>query len=147
MGHTYHQNYGHLVYHVRNVKMRPEDIAQIHHFITAMALQLGGTRIVVGGTDDHVHILCDFPFKWTIPQFVQRLKTRTTIWVKEIDPCYRHFAWQTGFGYFSVSASLYAMEEAYIRNQAAHHAHRSARDEFRAMLRKRGMTFYPDDEF
>lgn len=47
---------------------------------------------------------------------------------------------------YAVSASLYAKEEEYILNQTAHHANRSAREEFHAMLRKRGMTLYPQTE-
>jgi putative transposase len=51
------------------------------------------------------------------------------------------FAWQRGFGAFSVSASNVDQLRAYIRNQAQHHKTMSFRDEYRELLQRRGISF------
>jgi hypothetical protein len=52
----------------------------------------------------------------------------------------RSFAWQEGYGAFSIGMSGVDATVAYIRNQAEHHRKRSFREEFVAMLKKHGFA-------
>ena len=51
------------------------------------------------------------------------------------------FAWQRGFGAFSVSESNVEAVRRYIQNQEAHHAKLSFKDEFRQLLVRHGIEF------
>jgi putative transposase len=50
------------------------------------------------------------------------------------------FAWQTGYGAFTVSESGSAAVREYIAHQQEHHKARSFQDEFMAFLKKNGIT-------
>jgi len=47
-----------------------------------------------------------------------------------------HFAWQDGYGAFTVSESQVETVQACIRNQAEHHRTKSFADEYRALLER-----------
>jgi hypothetical protein len=57
------------------------------------------------------------------------------------------FAWQEGYGAFSVSSSNRDTVKEYIEHQADHHQGRSYEAEFVAMLRKSGITLDPKEAF
>ena len=50
------------------------------------------------------------------------------------------FAWQTGYGVFSVSESNVHAVTKYISTQEEHHQKHSFQDEFRAFLKKNGIA-------
>jgi hypothetical protein len=55
----------------------------------------------------------------------------------------RGFAWQTGYGGFSVGAPKLSAVIDYIRNQRAHHMKCTYEEEFIEMLRLAGINFDP----
>ena len=57
------------------------------------------------------------------------------------------FAWQEGYGAFSVSASKLKTVENYIANQEQHHRNMTFEDEFIGLLRKHGIEFDPEYVF
>jgi hypothetical protein len=65
------------------------------------------------------------------------LKTNSSRWVHEQWPEKNAFAWQAGYGAFSVSKSSAEEVRHYIENQEEHHKHVSFQDEFRAFLSPR----------
>ncbi len=142
MGHTFFQNYGHLVYHVEDMDIRATDLCRVHQLIESVVLQMGGRQVVVGGIETHVHLLCCFPLTVAIPDFVRGLKTTTTHAMKARLTGYRNFHWQTGYGYFSVSASKYKDVHDYIMHQRERHQRQSFDDELASLVRKNGaMSF------
>jgi hypothetical protein len=54
---------------------------------------------------------------------------------------HRGFAWQTGYGAFSVSQSNAAAVVKYIREQEKHHRRISFQEEFIAFLKKNGIKY------
>ena len=50
-------------------------------------------------------------------------------------PAFRTFAWQEGYGVFSVSKSQETRVKAYIAGQARHHHTRDFKEEFIELLR------------
>jgi putative transposase len=66
---------------------------------------------------------------------VKELKRASSLWLKE-KPRMRDFAWQSGYGVFSVSISQLPKVETYIAGQEEHHRRLGFQDEFRAMLKK-----------
>ncbi len=90
----------------------------------------------VGGTTDHVHILCGFSRTLTVAQLVEILKRETSKWVKQRAANLGAFHWQSGYGAFSVSQSHVPQVIEYIGNQPAHHKRMTFQEEFRAICAK-----------
>ena len=87
---------------------------------------------------NHVHVLLALPATKTLSEVVRDLKANSSRWMKESG---EDFGWQEGFGAFSVSPSQVPVVKAYIRNQEEHHRKRNFEEEFRALLKKSGITF------
>jgi REP element-mobilizing transposase RayT len=94
----------------------------------------------MGGVEDHLHLLFQLSRTLTVAQVVEKTKTSTSKWMKERWSV-SEFAWQAGYGAFSVSPSDLASTVNYIRNQEAHHAKFSFQDEYRELLRLAGVAW------
>ena len=94
--------------------------------------------VAIGGVEDHVHLLFHLPGTMALSKAITLLKANSSKWMNEhgLD-----FAWQEGYGAFSVSESSLARVAAYIRNQKEHHRKMSYESEFLALLRKNRMEF------
>jgi putative transposase len=95
----------------------------------------------VGGAEDHVHILFAMRTEPSIAAMIAKIKANSSRWVHEEFPELSEFAWQTGYGVFSVSKSNTGDVERYITNQEAHHRHRSFQEELLGLLRKHGIEY------
>jgi putative transposase len=95
----------------------------------------------VGGVADHVHILFSLSKNMKLVDAVREVKANSSSWIKKQGAGYNDFAWQRGYGAFSVSPSNKARVGAYIENQARHHERVTFQDEFRALLRKHGIEW------
>jgi len=92
----------------------------------------------VGGVADHVYFAIRLSRVTTIAKLVAELKTSSSRWLKPHVPA---FAWQRGYGAFSVSPSDLNALIGYIDTQEAHHRKHSFQDELRAFLTKYGVEF------
>jgi putative transposase len=97
--------------------------------------------IAVGGVADHVHILASLPATLSVAKAIQLLKGNSSKWIHETFPKLADFAWQEGYGAFSIGISGIEATVAYVRNQEEHHRKRTFREEFVAMLRKHGLDY------
>jgi REP-associated tyrosine transposase len=88
-----------------------------------------------------VHLLLSLPATLSLAKAMQLLKGNSSKWIRETFPKMRSFAWQEGYGAFSVGVSGVDATVSYIRNQAEHHRTRSFRQEYAAMLKKHGFMF------
>jgi hypothetical protein len=70
---------------------------------------------------------------------VEHAKTGSSKWLKTKG--ISDFAWQSGYGVFSVGSAEIDAAAAYVRNQPAHHAKVSFQDEVRLLLREAGLEF------
>ena len=91
----------------------------------------------IGGMPDHVHLLIQQPPTMALSDIVREIKAGSSKWMGA------KFAWQRGFGGFSVSASNANAVVRYIRDQDRHHRKMSYEEEIFAMYRKHGMRFDP----
>ena len=133
----------HIMFHVKStgLNLRVDDLPRIFAYIGGIINGLGGIQMIVGGMPDHIHILTSLPPTKALSDFVRTIKADSSKWIKSIDASYSKFAWQDGYGAFSVSASILDKTENYIRNQAEHHKRRSFNDEYRALLEKYGVQY------
>jgi len=94
--------------------------------------------LAIGGVADHMHLLIALPPKMNLSKVVCDLKANSSKWMNEKGV---RFAWQEGYGAFSVSPSRIVDGQRYIRNQAEHHKKRNFEDEFVDLLRRSGISF------
>jgi REP element-mobilizing transposase RayT len=95
------------------------------------------TALIVGGVADHVHMLVRARPMHAAAEIARVVKTNSSRWIRERIP---DFAWQTGYGVFSVSGSNVDAVTTYIASQEEHHRTHSFQDEFQAFLRKNGIV-------
>jgi putative transposase len=110
-------------------------------YLGGIAKQNQMKMLAIGGASDHVHVLLSLPATLSIAKAMQLLKGNSSKWLRETFPKMRFFAWQQGYGAFSVAVSGVDATVAYIRNQAEHHRTRSFREEYATMLRRHGFEF------
>ena len=134
----------HLVFSTKHRApfLRDHDLrAEMHAYLGGVSSRLACPPAIVGGTEDHVHMLCRLGRTISQADWVKEVKRVSSIWVKERDPRLREFAWQSGYGAFSVSASDVARVHAYIARQEEHHRKRSFQGEYRVLLQKYGLEW------
>jgi REP element-mobilizing transposase RayT len=61
--------------------------------------------VMIGGIENHVHLLLGVPPTLAISQAVKLIKGGSSAWIKETFPGLCGFGWQGGYGAFSVSKS------------------------------------------
>ena len=111
----------------------------LHAYLGGIAREIGGKALIVNGTFDHVHILVRIPTTRSSAEVVRLLKANSSKWVHQKWPQHT-FAWQSGYGAFSVSESAVENVSSYIAHQQEHHKRFSFQDEFRAFLRKNNLV-------
>jgi len=133
----------HLIFstHGRKPWLDRESLQGLHAFLAGTVRKAGCECFRVGGAADHVHLAVRLGRTVTIAQLVEDVKTPSSKWVKEQDAALGDFAWQRGYGAFSVSPKDLDALIAYIDNQAEHHRTRSFQGEFRALLARYSVDF------
>ena len=137
MSHAYARNYVHLIFGTKGQRPWIHQPDQLHTCIVGIAKEYAIDVQAIGGTDDHVHLLITMPPKLSVANAVRAIKAGSSKWMNESGHL---FAWQTGYGAFSVSVSNLDAVTGYIAKQAEHHCQRSFEDEFREFLRKHGIA-------
>ena len=90
--------------------------------------------VSIGGTLDHAHMLISIPASVPVAKAVQLVKGGSSKWVHENISSLRKFAWQEGYGAFSVGASQVDEVAAYIVHQEEHHRTRTFQEEYLSYL-------------
>ncbi len=137
------------IHYVFSTRHRQRDITsniaeRLYPYIGGIAKQNRIIPICIGGVEDHVHALVDLPSTVSIAKGVQLLKAGSSKWIHETDPTLHDFAWQEGYGAFSVSASMTDKVVQYIRNQKEHHRELTFQDEFQSFLKRHEQDFDAD---
>ena len=89
----------------------------------------------------HVHLAIRLSRTVTAAQLVEKLKTSSSRWLKTQSPSMIHFAWQRGYGAFSVGPSDLGALRQYIDGQEDHHRSKTFQEEYRAFLKRYDVEF------
>ena len=120
--------------------LRSEEIrTEIYAYIAGILRNLQSPSIIIGGAEDHIHILSSLSKNVALSELIDRIKGSSSKRLKEKG--IHGFAWQNGYGAFSVSESQVAAVTAYIANQAEHHRQFSFQDEVRQLLKRHHTAF------
>jgi REP element-mobilizing transposase RayT len=144
MSHSYCSNRIHLVFSTKNRKktLSPEIQTKLWPYMAGIARNHGFEAIKIGGVEDHAHALLLLPATVPLAKTIQTLKSCSSKWLNETEAV-KNFAWQEGYGAFSVSASQTDSVIKYITDQRQHHATHSFEEEFIALLNRYGVSYDP----
>jgi len=142
MSHTYAQNVIHVVFSTKDRRkaISKEFQPRMWAYAVGICHKLGIHVHAVGGTEDHIHLLIQVPPSLAVAKAVLTIKSNSSRWANEEG---HKFAWQQGYGVFSVSSSIVPAVARYIQNQEAHHRKMNFDTEFLALLKKHGVEFDP----
>jgi REP element-mobilizing transposase RayT len=101
----------------------------------------GGTLLRIGGTADHVHISATLSKNITVPDQLRNIKAVSSKWVHEHYPTEHAFAWQNGYGAFTISYKGLPRVAAYIEDQMRHHQQETFKEEFVRFLEEHGVEY------
>lgn len=115
--------------------------AELHRYLGGVLTNLDCQPVIVGGVEDHVHLLCALSRTCDAAAMVKEVKRGSSLWLKTKGPDLDTFAWQSGYGIFSIGFSQIAAVRRYIGGQEEHHRKVSFQDEFRALLKRYEIEF------
>ena len=110
-------------------------------YLGGIARKNGMRALAIGGVTDHLHILLSLPATMSISKAMQLVKGHSSKWIHERFPALQQFAWQKGYGAFSIGVSGIDETRAYIRDQEEHHRTRTYREEVIMFLERHGLPF------
>ena len=134
----------HLVFSTKERRSFLKDPAQrqeLHRYLGGILANLECQPIIVGGVEDHVHLLFAHSRTATVAEVVKELKRGSSVWLKTKAPALSEFAWQNGYGVFSIGQSQVEDVRAYIAGQEEHHRKISFQEEFRRLLQRYEIAF------
>jgi len=110
-------------------------------FIGGIARENHMKALMIGGMEDHAHLLLSLPATLPVAKAMQLIKGGSSKWIHETFADQRTFSWQEKYGAFSVSVSQLEVVKAYIQNQAKHHQILTFGEEFIALLLRHGIAY------
>ena len=131
----------HLVFstHHRDPSLTPEIRSELFPYFAGALHNKGCPAIRIGGVDDHVHLLFSLSRTVAIADVVKSIKGSSSIWIKEHFGGKRDFAWQSGYGVFSVGQGEIDSAAKYIQSQEEHHRRVTFQEEYRELMKLAGV--------
>lgn len=109
---------------------------ELYKYLSGIARNHDSPALAVGGVADHVHLLVSLSKNIACAELLMHLKRDSSKWIKTKGQEFAAFAWQEGYGAFTIGESQVDVLTRYINNQEDHHKARSFQDEFRDLLAK-----------
>ena len=142
MSHSYAQNHIHLVFSTKNRQklVKREFLPRLWAYTAAICKNHDLLTFAIGGMENHMHLLFRLPPTMPLTEAVALVKSNSSKWLREKDT---EFAWQEGYGAFSVSSSRIDATIKYIHSQELHHRKITFEDEFIVLLKKHKIPYDP----
>ncbi len=142
MSHTLSLVYIHVVFATKGrlglIESSVED--QLHKYLCGIARKHLCSVLAISGMSDHVHLLFQLHPSKSLADLVKNLKAFSTGWLKRTG--FDDFAWQNGYGAFSVSYGHVPKVKGYVLRQKQHHASHSLEDELTRFARACGSKWH-----
>lgn len=140
----------HLSLHIHvifSTKDREPSIAaewrpRLHAYLGGVSSEINVVPESIGGVADHVHALIGLKATHRLSDVIRDLKRSSSEWIHRTIGL-KDFAWQEGYGAFSVSASSRDDVRSYIERQERHHRKKTFSEEYREFLAKCGVEYDP----
>jgi REP element-mobilizing transposase RayT len=142
MGHTYTNLLLHAIFSTKHREpLITPQIAKVVPYMIGVVENLGGGVPAANAVPDHVHMLIAMPPSLCVSDLLRTVKTNSSKWVHETYPACSSFAWQGGYGAFSVSLSAVNDVKHYINVQQEHHRKVSFQEELILFLERHGIAY------
>src|SRR6266566_9394201 len=143
MPQSYASLHYHLIFSTKNrlPSITPDLQPRLYEYIGGILRGANSVLLAAGGMPDHVHLLVGLNKELAIAETLRTVKAGSSRWVHDTFAEQRSFAWQTGYGAFSVSYSHLGRVKAYIAGQAEHHRKQTFQEEFVLFLRRHGVEY------
>ncbi len=140
---TYSQLLLHVVFSTKRREpwITPDIAHRLYPYIGGIVRAEKGVLYDIGDIEDHVHMYLRWRPDGAVSDLMRTVKSRSSKWLHAEFPALHDFAWQEGYGVFSVSTSQEEAVKNYIRSQAEHHAKEDFRSELLRILRAHGVEF------
>ena len=137
MTHSYRLHYFHLIWSTKQrlSSIAPDVQLRLYPYLGAITRNHSGKLLEIGGMSDHVHLLIELSLLDKFSHFIRDLKASSSQWIHKNFPNLRDFAWQEGYGSFSVSYSALQGVQKYIQNQEQPHINMSFEEEYLKFLK------------
>ena len=147
MTHSYRLHYFHIIWSTKKrvTYISPDVESRLYSYLGAITQNHSGKLLEIGGMSDHVHLLIELSLPDKFTHFIRDLKASSSQWIHKNFPNLQDFAWQEGYGSFSVSFSALQGVQKYIQNQKQHHAIMSFDEEYLKFLKLHGVEY--DERF
>lgn len=141
MAHTYTDLLAHIIFSTKDRQpLITSDLKpRLHAYICGIVTDIGGKALIVGGIDDHVHLLANLPKTAAPADTMRTIKANSSKWAHDFSG--KPFAWQGGYGAFSVSRSNVDAVYNYIASQEEHHKRMTFQEEYLMLLKKHGIEY------
>jgi putative transposase len=136
MAHSFCKIYLHIIFSTKNRQRWLDETIRprLHAYLATLARNAGCPFVIVGGPEDHIHILADIGKKVQPVAMVGHIKQESSKFVKTLGTDYRQFYWQQGYATFSVGPTRVDDVKKYIERQEEHHQRQTFQEEFKAFL-------------
>lgn len=143
MSQSYVSSYYHCVFSTKERRkiITPELQNRLFPYIGGIARENKIKLLAVGGMPDHIHLLLSLPKTIAIPKALQLIKGGSSKWIHDTFPEHKTFAWQKGYGAFSIGINEIERTKNYIENQEKHHQKRSFEEEYLIFLERNGIEY------
>ncbi len=147
MSHSFTSQLMHCVFSTKERRkiITPDLKERLYPYLGGIARENKMKAVSIGGVEDHVHLLLSLPSTLSIAKAMQLLKGGSSKWIHDEFPQHRLFAWQEGYGAFSIGVSDVERTVDYIQNQVHHHRRKDFKQEFISFLKKHGIEY--DERF
>jgi REP element-mobilizing transposase RayT len=128
----------HVIFSTKNRSpfIQPEIEAELYPYLATACNTCRCPAHKIGGTADHVHIVCSLARTVAVADLMEAVKADSSKWIKTQGAAYADFAWQNGYGAFSIGQSQLGAVKRYIEGQKEHHRARTFQDEYRQFLQR-----------
>lgn len=138
MSQSLSKQYIHIVFHTKYNQdlIKPDVETELYAYLGGILQHNKSVPIAINGIENHVHILCIMSKNISLAYLLEELKRNSSRWIKTKGADYTDFAWQGGYGGFSVSQSKVDVVKKYIKDQKEHHKKETSKEEYIRFLKE-----------
>jgi len=123
-------------------KLLSKDVRdRLYPYISGIANKNNFKILVIGGVDDHIHILLSLRPDLPVSKALQFIKGASSKWIHDTFSNLKIFSWQEGYSAFTVSKSQIGKIKNYIANQEEHHKKMGFEEEYLEFLKRNNIDF------
>ena len=143
MANTYTNLLYHIVFSTKHRKnlITPQIRDDLYSYIGGIIRGDAGSLLEIGGIPDHVHLVTRFRSEPSVATMIKTLKAKSSKWVNQEREGRSGFAWQTGYGAFTISPSQLKKVISYVQTQEEHHSKTTFKEEYIKLLQRHEIEY------